>query len=84
MPLAEKLNSNVTFSCDVEKKEDVVKLFEDIKSKWGEIDFVVHAVAFSDKSELSGEYLNTTRKIFLKVCLSRVFHSQKYLKKLQK
>ncbi|MDP6192666.1 MAG: SDR family oxidoreductase, partial [Paracoccaceae bacterium] len=64
IPLAEKLNSNVTFSCDVEKKEEVVKLFEDIKSQWGEIDFVVHAVAFSDKSELSGEYLNTTRENF--------------------
>ena len=59
VPLAEKLNSKVTFSCDVEKKEDVIKLFEDIKSSWGEIDFVVHAIAFSDKSELSGEYLNT-------------------------
>ena len=58
IPLAEKLNSKVTFSCDVEKKEEVVKLFEDIKSQWGEIDFVVHAIAFSDKSELSGEYLN--------------------------
>ncbi len=45
IPLAEKLNSKVTFSCDVEKKEEVVKLFEDIKSQWGEIDFVVHAVA---------------------------------------
>ena len=33
-------------------------IFEDIKSQWGDIDFVVHAVAFSDKSELSGEYLN--------------------------
>ena len=43
----------------LKKKEEVVKLFEDIKSQWGEIDFVVHAVAFSDKSELSGEYLNT-------------------------
>ena len=40
IPLAEKLNSNATFSCDVEKKEEVVKLFEDIKSQWGEIDFV--------------------------------------------
>ena len=55
IPLAEKLNSKATFSCDVEKKEEVVKLFENIKSKWGQIDFVVHAVAFSDKSELSGE-----------------------------
>ena len=37
IPLAEKLNSKVTFSCDVEKKDEVVKLFEDIKAKWGEI-----------------------------------------------
>ena len=64
IPLAEKLNSKVTFSCDVEKKEEIIKLFDDIKSKWGQIDFVVHAVAFSDKSELSGEYLNTTRENF--------------------
>ena len=73
VPLAEKLNSNVTFSCDVEKKEDVVKLFEDVKSKWGEIDFVVHAIAFSDKSELSGEYLNTTRENFLRSMLISCF-----------
>ena len=67
------MNSNITFSCDVEKKQEVVKLFEDIKSKWGEIDFVVHAVAFSDKSELSGEYLNTTRDNFLRSMLISCF-----------
>ena len=73
IPLAEKLNSNITFSCDVEKKDEVIKLFEDIKSKWGQIDFVVHAVAFSDKSELSGEYLNTTRENFLRSMLISCF-----------
>ncbi len=73
VPLAEKLNSNLTFSCDVESKEEVIKLFEDIKSKWGQIDFVVHAVAFSDKSELSGEYLNTTRENFLRSMLISCF-----------
>ena len=52
VPLAEKLNSNVTFSCDVEKKEEVVKLFEDIKSQWGEIDFVVI------RENTEGEYAN--------------------------
>ena len=56
----------------MEKKEEIVKLFEDVKTKWGGIDFVVHAVAFSDKSELSGEYLNTTRENFLRACLYRV------------
>ena len=73
IPLAEKLNSKVTFSCDVEKKDEVIKLFENVKSKWGEIDFVVHAVAFSDKSELSGEYLNTSRENFLKSMLISCF-----------
>ena len=56
VPLAKSLNSEFILSCNVENKEEIIKLFEDIKSKWGEIDFVVHAVAFSDKSELSGEY----------------------------
>ena len=73
VPLAQKLNSKFTYSCDVEKKDDVTQLFENIKSDWGEIDFVVHAVAFSDKSELSGEYLNTSRDNFLKSMLISCF-----------
>ena len=73
VPLAESLNSNVTLSCNVENKNEIVKLFEDIKSKWDQIDFVVHAIAFSDRSELSGEYLNTTRENFLKSMLISCF-----------
>ena len=61
IPLAKSLNSEFTLSCNVENKEEIIKLFDDITIKWGKIDFVVHAVAYSDKSELSGEYLNTTR-----------------------
>ena len=73
VPLAESLNSNITLSCNVEDKNEIVKLFEDIKSKWDQIDFVVHAIAFSDRSELSGEYLNTTRENFLKSMLISCF-----------
>ena len=73
VPLAESLNSNITLNCDVEDKNEIVKLFEDIKSKWGQIDFVVHAIAFSDRSELSGEYLNTTRENSLKSMLIACF-----------
>ena len=73
IPLAKSLNSEFTLSCNVENKEEIVKLFEDIKAKWGQIDFVVHAVAFSDKSELSGEYLNTSRENFLKSMLVSCF-----------
>ena len=84
MPLAKSLNSDITLSCNVEKKDEIIKLFEDLKSKWGKIDFVVHAVAFSDKSELSGEYLNTTRENFLKSMLISCFLLQKLPKKHQK
>jgi enoyl-[acyl-carrier protein] reductase I len=77
IPLAEKLNSKTTFSCDVEKKEDV-------KSQWGEIDFVVHAIAFSDKSELSGEYLNTTRENFLRSMLISCFSFTEVAKEASK
>ena len=73
VPLAKTLNSEITFSCNVEKKEEVTNLFKDIKSTWGEIDFVVHAVAFSDKTELHGQYLNTTRDNFLRSMLISCF-----------
>ena len=73
VPLAESLKSNFTLSCDVEKKEDVIRTFDDIKKKWGSLDFVVHAIAFSDRSELSGEYLNTSRENFLKSMLISCF-----------
>ena len=73
IPLAEYLKSNFTLSCDVEKKEDIVKTFDDIKNKWGNLDFVVHAIAFSDRSELSGEYINTSRENFLKSMLISCF-----------
>ena len=53
-PLAESLKSNLILSCDVEKKEDVTITFDYIKNKWKNLDFVVHAIAFSDRSELSG------------------------------
>ena len=78
------MNSKVTFSCDVEKKEEIVKLFENIKSQWGEIDFVVHAVAFSDKSELSGQYLNTTRENFLRSMLISCFSFTEVAKEASK
>ena len=44
-PLAESINSKFLLNCNVENKEDIVKTFQEVKSKWNEIDFVVHAVA---------------------------------------
>jgi len=84
IPLAKSLNSDFTLSCNVESKDEIIKLFEDIKAKWGQLDFVVHAVAFSDKSELSGEYLNTTRDNFLKSMLISCFSFTEVAKEASK
>ncbi len=84
VPLAESLKSNFTLSCDVEKKEDVKRTFEDIKKKWRNLDFVVHAIAFSDRSELSGEYLNTSRENFLKSMLISCFSLTEIAKEASK
>jgi len=84
VPLAQSLKSNFTLSCNVEKKEDVVKTFEDIKNKWGNLDFVVHAIAFSDRSELSGEYINTSRENFLKSMLISCFSLTEVAKEASK
>ena len=84
VPLAESLNSNFTLSCNVENKDEIVKLFEDIKNKWGQIDFVVHAIAFSDRAELAGEYLNTTRENFLKSMLISCFSFTEVAKEASK
>ena len=73
IPLAESLGSKFTLDCNVENKDQIVNTFQEIKNKWNGLDFVVHAVAFSDKSELSGEYLNTTRDNFLRSMLISCF-----------
>jgi enoyl-[acyl-carrier protein] reductase I len=65
-PLAESIGSTLTMPCDVTDEQSIDKTFADIESKWGKIDFVVHAIAFSDKNELDGLYLDTTRANFLK------------------
>jgi len=84
VPLAQSLKSNFTLSCDVEKKEDVVRTFDDIKNKWGNLDFVVHAIAFSDRSELSGEYINTSRENFFKSMLISCFSLTEVAKEASK
>ena len=84
IPLAKSLNSDFTLSCNVESKEEVIKLFDNIKAKWGKIDFVVHAIAYSDKSELSGEYSNTTRDNFLKSMLISCFSFTEVAKEASK
>jgi len=84
VPLAESLKSDFTLSCDVEKKEDIIRTFDDIKKKWGNLDFIVHAIAFSDRAELAGEYLNTSRENFLKSMLISCFSFTEVAKEASK
>lgn len=63
-PLAEGLGSNFLIECDVTKDSDIDNLFEKIEEKWGKLDFVVHAIAFSNKEELKGKYADTSRENF--------------------
>ena len=84
VPLAESLKSSFVLSCDVEKKEDIIRTFSDIKNKWENLDFVVHAIAFSERSELSGEYLNTSRENFLKSMLISCFSFTEVAKEASK
>lgn len=72
-PLADSVNSKLVLACDVTDEDSIAKTFEAIEKEWGQIDFVVHAIAFSDKNELDGLYLNTTRANFLKTMDISVF-----------
>ncbi len=84
IPLAESLGSKFTINCDVENKDDIINLFKKIKDKWNNIDFVVHAVAFSDRTELSGEYLNTSRDNFIKSMVISCFSFTEVAKEASK
>jgi len=84
IPLAESLGSKFTISCDVENKNDTINLFEEIKNKWSNLDFVIHAIAFSDKTELSGEYLNTSRDNFVKSMVISCFSFTEIAKEASK
>ena len=64
-PLAEQLGSDFTFECDVSRMESLDAAFATLKERWDTIDFVVHAIGFSDKNELRGKYLDTSLDNFL-------------------
>ena len=63
-PLAKEINSSIVLECNVENENNISKVFNEIKKKWKVIDFVVHAIAFSNREELKGKYLNTTKDNF--------------------
>jgi enoyl-[acyl-carrier protein] reductase I len=72
-PLAESVGSDFLMPCDVEDIATVDAVFDAMKQKWGTIDFFVHAVGFSDKSELKGRFADTTRENFIRTMVISCF-----------
>jgi enoyl-[acyl-carrier protein] reductase I len=72
-PLAAEVNSPLVLPCDVSDMASIDATFEAIKEKWGTIDFVVHAIGFSDKNELTGRYVDTSAENFTKTMFISVY-----------
>ncbi len=72
-PLAQTLDAALVLPCDVEDLASVDAVFAALRGKWGTLDFLVHAVAFSDKNELKGAYADTTRENFSRTMLISCF-----------
>lgn len=72
-PLAESLNARMLLPCDVEDIATVDAMFAQIEETWGGLDFIVHAIGFSDKNELKGLYANTTRENFVRTMVISCF-----------
>ena len=65
-PLAETIGATFTMHCDVEEEDSVDAVFARMKAEWGSIDFLVHAIAYSDREELKGRYVDTTEENFVR------------------
>lgn len=68
-PLAKELGSTIILPCDVTDNASVDAVFAELEAKWGKLDFLVHAIAFSDKAELDGRYVETSQDNFTKTML---------------
>ena len=69
VPLAESIGSNLVLPCDVSDEKSVDAVFSSLEEAWGRLDFVVHAIAFSDKDQLGGRYIETTQENFQQTML---------------
>jgi enoyl-[acyl-carrier protein] reductase I len=72
-PLAQSVGSILVMACDVERIASVDAVFAEVGRTWGSLDFVVHAIAFSDKNELKGRYADTTRENFVRTIVISCF-----------
>src|SRR5215471_5651974 len=72
-PLAQQLGFDIVLPCDVEDISSVDSVFNALRTKWGRMDFLVHAIGFTDKNELRGRYADTTRENFSRTMLISCF-----------
>jgi enoyl-[acyl-carrier protein] reductase I len=72
-PLAAEVNSKLVLPCDVTDTASIDAVFAELAKQWGGLDFLVHAIAFSDKAELDGRYVDTTEKNFTQTMLISCF-----------
>ncbi|MDO9306847.1 MAG: enoyl-ACP reductase FabI [Mesorhizobium sp.] len=72
-PLAEKVGAKLVLPCDVEDSASIDSVFDAMKAEWGTIDFIVHAIGFSDKNELKGLYADTTKENFIRTMVISCF-----------
>ena len=72
-PLAQSIDNKFILECDVLNNKSMKNTFSQIKKKWGSLDFVLHSIAFSDKNELKGKYVDSTRENFSNTMLISCF-----------
>jgi len=72
-PLAESVGSRLMLKCDVADEASIDAVFGDLEKEWGTMDFVVHAIAYSDRAQLVGKYVDTTRDNFSQTMLISCF-----------
>ena len=83
-PLAAELGSKLVLPCDVTDAASMDTVFETLEKTWGRLDFLVHAIAFSDKNELDGRYVDTTEKNFTQSMLISCYSFTALAKRAEK
>ncbi len=83
-PLAQEIGSRLVLPCDVTDAASMDAVFAELRRQWGALDFLVHAIAFSDKAELDGRYLDTTEKNFTQTMLISCYSFTALAKRAEK
>ena len=81
LPLAESLGSTLSLPCDVEDVASLDAVFAVLAERWGDLDFVVHCIGFSDHNELKGRYADTTRENFVRTMVISAFSFTEIVKR---